>query len=168
MPPETNSHHVERFTFVPISRAPNSTNRGNFSFFLGEICFKTQMLQVAVPVKLVNEGEPGLFAVIIDRGEIHEVIKPEFFFGERANLDDSLLVFDCQCQFSAKLDRSGDKLSKMFNEFVSQISGAHSFQGDYQAALVFGPYTGSFATTSFCNLIKPSNKASGRGGQPAT
>src|SRR5437879_4111967 len=103
MPAESNAHHVIDLSLMPISRAPYADNRGSLPFLFANIGLQTQVPQMAVAIKVINQCIARVIAVVIDARDVYQVIKPKFLFGEPAHFRNPLNVRDLQTDFPAKL-----------------------------------------------------------------
>ncbi len=79
--------------------------------------------QVTQPVKMVDECEPRILAVIIDSSDVHEEIETKVFAGESAHFPYTIGHRNSQRQLATELGRGRNQVRKpvleLFGEFGS-------------------------------------------------
>src|SRR5579871_1091651 len=81
---------------------------------------------MAVTVKLVNDGETRVVAVVVHAGDIDEIIEAEVFFGDRADFGDTAGISDSQRDLATELDGLGDEIAEPGLELIGEFEGVHS------------------------------------------
>ena len=88
MPAKANAHHVVNLPLVPIGRPPDGRDGRQLGLSSLTSSLEPQMAAVPEAVELVNHRPARVVAVIIDAGDVHEVVEAQLAFGEGANLRD--------------------------------------------------------------------------------
>ena len=108
MTAEPDAHHVVDFAFMPVGRAPHSDDGRQLGFFLADLGFEAQFRATDQAAQMINDRPARVFAVIVQAADIHEVIEPQFLFGESAHFGDVFRVGEFDRDFTMKLGRFGD------------------------------------------------------------
>jgi hypothetical protein len=109
---EADAHHVVDFAFVPVGSPPHCGKGGHFAFFFGNLGIEAQIAEVAIAVKMINEGKSRVVTVVVDAGNIDEVIEAKFRFSEGANIGQPLGVGELECQLASELGGSGKQVAE--------------------------------------------------------
>ena len=86
------------------------------------------------PVQFVNHREARIIAVMIQRADVDEVIKPQLALREFAHLHDLVRVGEIKREFPAKLHGFGDEFPKLTFNLLGKIRGGG--QGNQETDLV--------------------------------
>src|SRR5262249_42403530 len=117
--------HVVNFPLVPIRRAPHAGNRRQLALFLADVRLESQMTMMAVAVEMVNDREARILAVVVDAGDVDEVVAAERLFGEGAHLDDPPGVRELQRDLAAELHGFGDEIVEPGFELLGKFESGH-------------------------------------------
>ena len=79
-------------------------------------------------VELIHQLKPGLLAVVVDAGDIDEIIEIEIVFGVLADFNDLLGVTDFDRDFAAKLRRPGNQVCELRLNLFCEIGRSHSIE----------------------------------------
>src|ERR1051326_9199 len=113
MTAKADSHHVVNLTFVPLGGPPYIGDGWQFRLLLAHVCFQTQITKMAISIEVVNDRESRVLAVVIDAGDVHQVIKSQVSLCEGANLRDLLRIAESERDFPAKLGRFRDIVAEL-------------------------------------------------------
>ena len=102
---ETESHHVVNLALMPIRRPPYAGDRRQFALFLAYLGLEPKPAKMTVAVKMIDDREARIVAVIVHAGDIHQVVKAQLRFGKGANLRHPLGVGHPQRDLAPKFDR---------------------------------------------------------------
>ncbi len=80
---------------------------------------------VAHSIQMIYKRKARLFSVIIDAGDVDQVVKPEDLLRVPANFPDSLRGFERQTDFATKLNRFRKAVLKLGPELVGKIEWGH-------------------------------------------
>ena len=108
MAAKADAHHVVDLALMPVAGGPHAQNRWQRGLFLAHVGFDAQFRVVHEIAQMINQRPARVFAVIINAGDVHEIVEPQLGFGEAADFRDLLRVGQLDRDFAAKLLRLGD------------------------------------------------------------
>ena len=77
---------------------------------------------------MINDRTAWIFAVIVRAGDVHEIIKPEMFFGIAADFNNFFRVGNLDGDFTAKFRRFGDEITEFSFDFIGGFESGHGFK----------------------------------------
>src|SRR5207249_553582 len=95
------------------------------ALLLTDLQFQPQVFEVCVPVEMVDQRKSWVFAVIIDAGDIDEVVEPEVCFGEGANLGNSPRHENLAGHLATKLHWIRKRIAKLGFELLREVQSVH-------------------------------------------
>src|SRR5438094_4677861 len=122
---EPNAHHVVSLALVPVRGRPNVGNGIDRADFLRDLQFESQVDSVRHRVKMINDFEPRLLSVVVDAGDVEQIIEREFVatkFGDFTQITTSNRVGRLATKFSLALKF----LAERFAQQVEQLVVGHS------------------------------------------
>ena len=169
VPLELDAEHLRRLPLVPVGPPPDGGHGGDAGLLLGDAGFDGDAVLVGVGVELVDDLQPLLS--VIDAGEAAQVLEVEagVFLGRPQDAGDILPRYHEDNVQGTLGGVEGDVGQRLFERIGYGARGKGLRR--HVRRLIMGiahPIAFRSAMTLFWRAMRPSMRASGRGGQPGT